>query len=172
MTTLVKTKTKIKKEHYVYIRGAIEDWEDYDDLLGLDPAEDDCVVVFLNTPGGDCAIGFHVIDHITSFKCHVHMVVEYPTYSMGAIMAVSGDSLSFMDDTYIMFHDYSGGAGGKGQETVDYTLNYREVFRKKFNRLCTPFLTRKESNSMFKGEDIYIHDTDPTLKKRIERHFK
>lgn len=158
----------------VHIRGAIEDFEDYDDLLKrlADVGADDVVNVHLNTPGGDCSIGFFLIDQFMALPCPVNMIVDYPTYSMGAIMALCGDSLVINPDSYIMFHDYSGGSRGKGGETHMYSTNYRTVFMSRFNRLCQPFLSKKECDNMFRGEDIYIHAEDETLPARLGRHFK
>jgi ATP-dependent Clp protease, protease subunit len=157
----------------IHMRGPIEEFEDYDNMIKelgkLTP--DDELIIRLNTPGGDCSIGFALISKIMALECPVHMIVEYPTYSMGAIMALCGDSLEFEPDTYIMFHDYSGGSRGKGEETAQYINNFRQVFKDRFTRICKPFLSQKEVDKMFKGEDVYIHHNDPTLKRRIERHF-
>lgn len=171
---LVRVESNVSKEIDVYIRGSIENFEDYDDLVKeLSKATpSDSVVVHLNTSGGDCAIGFFIIDHIMRLPCPVHMVVEYPTYSMGAIMALCGDMLTICPDSYIMFHDYSGGITGKGEDVHLFTNNSRKVFKDRFTRLCKPFLSQAEINKMFKGEDIYIRHDDPDLKCRIERHFK
>jgi ATP-dependent protease ClpP protease subunit len=91
---------------------------------------------------------------------------------MGAIMALCGDDLSIAPDCYIMFHDYSGESHGKGEETAMYVNNYRKMFKDRFTRLCKPFLTQKEIDRMFNGEDIYIQHDDPLLETRIKRHFK
>ena len=171
---LVTTSAKTSKTLNVFIRGGIEDFEDYDDLIEQlgKVSENDVVNVRLNTPGGDCSIGFWLIDQFMALPCPVHMIVEYPTYSMGAIMALCGDTLTFAPNTYIMFHDYSGGSKGKGEETYQYSVNYRKVFKDRFTRLCKPFLSQSEINNMFNGKDIYIHNDDDTLKQRLERHFK
>lgn len=156
-----------------HIRGSIESFEDYDNMF-LDFAKvskDDSVAICLNTPGGDCSIGFFIIDQILKIPCKVHMIVDYPTYSMGAIMALCGHSLTIKKDCYIMFHDYSGGSHGKGEESAAYVNNFRKVFKDRFTRLCKPFLAPKEIEKMFKGEDIYIHWDDPSLKERTKRHF-
>lgn len=171
---LIQTKKKVLKAVDIYIRGPIEDFEDYDEVYkemsGL--TEHDVVNVHLNTTGGDCSIGFALIDLFLETPAIVNMIVEYPTYSMGAIMALCGDSLSMRVDSYIMFHDYSGGTHGKGEESYLYTTNFRKVFKNRFVRLCKPFLTQGEIDKMFKGEDIYIHFDDPTIEARGKRHFK
>lgn len=171
---LVKTSQRVSKDVSVYIRDGIKEYDDYNEIFELVPTltAEDTLTVHLNTPGGRCDIGFEVIDTIGRAECPVEIVVEYPTYSMGAIMALCGDTLTMMPDTYIMFHDYSGGSSGKGGETELYTNNYRQVFRRRFERLCKPFLSQDECDRMFKGEDIYIHDNDKSLKKRIKKHFK
>ncbi len=157
-----------------YIRGDIECFEDYDDLLKefAKVSEGDSAIIYLNTPGGDCSVGFFIIDQIMQLPCPIHMVVQYPTYSMGAIMALCGDKLTIEKDAYIMFHDYSGGSNGKGEETATYVNNYRKVFKDRFTRLCKPFLSATEISRMFKGEDIYIHHDDPSLETRCSRMFK
>lgn len=169
----IKSATETVRSWDFYIRGGIEDFEDYDDLIKqFDNVTDkDSAVIYLNTPGGDCSVGFFIIDQIMRLPCPIHMVVQYPTYSMGAIMALCGDKLTIEKDAYIMFHDYSGGSKGKGEETAAYINNYRKVFKDRFKRLCCPFLTRGEADKMFKGEDIYIHHDDPSLKQRYARHF-
>ena len=175
-TCLVKCSAKSTKKLDVYIRGPIEEFEYYDPVIEefANLSENDVVYVHLNTPGGDCAIGFFLIDQILSLPCPVHMIVEYPTYSMGAIMALCGTSLRINPDSYIMFHDYSGGAHGKGEDTAQYVSNYRRVFKDRFTRLCKPFLSLAEVNKMFKGEDLYIYDGDNTgtpLEHRLKKHF-
>jgi ATP-dependent protease ClpP protease subunit len=159
----------------VDICDAIDSFGDYEKLLEelslLTPI--DAIDVNLNTPGGRCDVGFLIIDALMGCKrAKLNMIVGYPTYSMGAIMAVCGDSLTIKPGSYIMFHDYSGGAHGKGDDAMQYVTNYREVFKARFIDICTPFLTRRECQSMFNGKDIYIRHDDPTLSKRIERHFK
>ena len=171
---LIRTTPHVHKEVDIYIRGVIECFEDYDDLvkeLGK-VTEKDSVVVHLNCPGGDCSVGFFLVDQLMALPCPVHMVVEYPSYSMGAILAVCGDKLTIEPDSFIMFHDYSGGSRGKGGETEAYVNNYRKMFRNRFTRVCKPYLSQSEINRMFKGEDLYIHHDDPSLKERNARHFK
>lgn len=170
---LISKKLKTTKHLTVHIRGAIEDFEEYDDLVTEFKSleKTDMVTVCLNTPGGDCSVGFFIIDQIKALECLVTLQVDYPSCSMGAITALCGDSLTLQPDTYIMFHDYSGGTRGKGEETIQYTTNYRKIFKERFTRLCYPFLSKAEINKMFKGEDIYIHWDDPTLGERCRKHF-
>lgn len=170
----VKSNVVTSKQLDLHIHGGIECYEDYDGLVKeiSSASENDSVIVHLNCPGGACSVGFWLIDHVISMPCPVQMVVHYPTYSMGAIMALCGDNLEIAPDAFLMFHDYSGGSEGKGEEMHQHGTHYRRFFKERFSRLCQPFLTKKEVDRMFKGEDIYIQWDDPTLPARIARHFK
>ena len=168
------TTKHVSIDYVLELRDGIESFEDYVDVFKMlnTITDKDTLEVRLNTPGGDCSVGWALIDAIQSVPCPVHCIVTYPTYSMGALLAVCGDMLTICDDTYIMFHDFSSGMKGKGGDMALYLNNYREVFVKRFNKLCQPFLSKKESRDMFNGLDIYIHDSCPTLATRIDRHFK
>ncbi len=162
------------KNYTVHLRGSIQDFDDYSELYSLitNITSNDTLSVYLNTPGGDCSVGFSLAGLFLGCKCPIAMIVEYPTYSMGSIIALCGDELHFSPNTYLMFHDYSGGAGGKGEDVWLYTDNYRKVFKEKFKNICSPFLSHSEISKMFKGEDIYIHHDDPLLEQRLKKHFK
>src|SRR3990167_5023447 len=120
------------KLYKVSIWGNIKEYEDYDKLLEtLDKiTEEDCVELRVSTPGGRCDIGFTIFDRIVHLPCEVKVIVPYPTYSMGAILALSGNSLEIKPGAFMMFNDYSTGSEGKGNEI--------------FNDICQPFLTKKE----------------------------
>ena len=113
-----------------------------------------------------------LIDYIQNLECKVDVVVPYPTYSMGAIMSLSGDSLEIKPGGFLMFHDYSSGiARSKGNEIFKQTESYIETFTYKFNKICQPFLTKKECEDILNGKDLYIKWNDPMLETRIKRHF-
>lgn len=171
---IITTSKVVKTTHNVKLRGGIHDHEDYDSFIALlhRATKDDVINLELNTPGGVCSVGFPVIEAIKKTKARVDVEVVYPTASMGALLALSGNSLKLSHHSYIMFHDYSGGFYGKGEETAQHVESYRKVFKKRFYELCQPFLTKNECDRMFKGEDIYIHADSKDLKKRIARHFK
>jgi len=162
------------QRHSISIWDSIEEYEDYDDLLkGLAKiGADDHVTLYVSTPGGRCDIGFMIIGRLESLPCMVDVIVPYPTYSMGAVMALCGDSLEVKSGAYLMFHDYITEARGKGNAIFKRTEAYKETFEYLFTTSCHPFLTRKECSSVLNGRDLYIKWNDPTLQKRIERHFR
>ena len=158
----------------ISIWDSIEEYEHYDKLLKAMSkiTEKDTVTLNVSTPGGRCDIGYMLIDRIMRLPCKVDVVVPYPTYSMGAIMALCGSSLEIKPGGFLMFHDYSTGIGrSKGNEIFKQTEAYVETFAHKFNSICQPFLTKKECEDVLQGKDLYIKWTDVLLKDRIKRHF-
>ena len=162
------------KKYTLSIWDNLESYEDYDKLLEAMSriGKKDSVTLYVSTPGGRCDIGFTLIDRICALSCRVDVVVPYPTYSMGALMALCGNSLVVNKNSYLMFHDYSGGGGrSKGNETLKATEAYCEIFNNRFNSICQPFLTKKECEDVLQGKDLYIKWNDDTLDARIKRHF-
>lgn len=152
----------------------IEAYEDYDKLLEqlANITKNDTVRLNVSTPGGRCDIGFMLIDRIQALECKVDVVVPYPTYSMGALISLCGNSLKMNPGSFLMFHDYSSGNGrSKGNEQFKHTEAYIEVFRYRFNHVCQPFLTKKECEDVLDGKDLYIKWNDKDLDARIKRHF-
>lgn len=169
------TTTPLSSEYIIKIWDSLDEFGEYDELLKKieEITEDDRVILAVGTPGGRCDVGFMLIDHIQNIGCEVNVVVPYPTYSMGAIMALSGDSLKISPGAFLMFHDYSDEGGrSKGNEQFKSTEAYCEIFSYRFNSICRPFLTKKECEDVLQGKDLYIQWNDPTLEARIKRHFK
>ncbi len=170
---IIKTPNK-GSSYEISVWDHIEEYDDYDKLLetlsGI--SKNDSVKLNVSTPGGRCDIGYMLIDRIRSLECNVDVVIPYPTYSMGAIMALCGNSLKVLPGAFLMFHDYSSGNGRmKGNEQFKHTEAYIEVFKHKFNHICQPFLSKKECENVLEGKDLYIKWNDSDLEKRIKRHF-
>ncbi len=174
ITNKFAIQTKVKTEYTISIWDELEEYEHYADLIETlyKASSTDKVKLKISTPGGRCSVGFNIIDRIQSLECRVDIEVPYPTYSMGAIMALSGDSLYIKPGGFLMFHDYSTGMKGKGNEIFKSTEAYRESFECRFKLICQPFLTKKECVEVLNGKDLYIKWNQVDLKERIRRHFK
>lgn len=170
----VQSKSHPGTDYIISIWDDIEDYEDYEELFKTlnKISEKDSVKLRVSSPGGRCSIGFELYDRIKELKCNVHVEVPYPSYSMGAILALSGDSLDIKPGAFIMFHDYSTGARGKGNEIFKQTEAYKETFAHRFNAICQPFLTQKECDRILNGQDLYVKWNDNNLTKRIKRHYE
>lgn len=132
----------------------------------------DVINFYLSSPGGSVASGHQLINAITDTQAKVNMIVDAPCYSMGALLAVAGSSLKMHPGTFLMFHNYSGGAAGKGPDIEDQVVACKQWVYHVFDRVATPFLTKKEMDYIKDNRDVYIHETDENLPARIKRHFK
>lgn len=166
----VYKRPSVTQEIHIYLGEYIESQSVYFDLFNeLDVAgTKDKMYFHLNNYGGDVAAGAQLIHKIKDTSATVVMCVEGPVYSMGSILALAGDVLPKVSPhVFFMFHDYSGGEYGKGNEMHHSITNFQHYFRELLSEVCTPFLTNKEVKSIIKGEDLYV-----PFKSDVDRHGK
>lgn len=147
---------------------------DYSDLYRelRDPAPYTTEVnLYLANNGGYVEGGLPLYYAFKRCKLPVHVHLRHGCYSMGAILALCGDSLTFEEGSILMFHNYSGGSVGKGQELVDAVAHFHADWVTLSYSLLTPFLTEKEVTEILHDKDKYIKWHDKDLPQRVKRHF-
>jgi len=169
---LKKSRTLI--DYTIHLSEHIENNFAYVELLETlrGATKDDSVTLYLANYGGLCSTGFQIVNAIQECECGVDIVLDAPSYSMGAIIAVSGASLTMNPATFIMFHNYSGGDYGKGKERLDATKHFYEHFHKALKQVAAPFLTPKELELLRHDNDVYVSCDDRDIHKRLKRHYK
>lgn len=172
---LTLEKEKVIEVHDVYIYGPIERPEAYQELskalLKADP-EKEYFRFRLSSNGGSCHGVVTLINNIRQCQTLVEMHVDGPCYSAATDLALSGTSLIMHPNTLLMFHNYSGGAIGKGGELVKMVKEEDDWNRKTMKHLYSPFLTDAEIELLFKDQDVWIHSYHKDIKQRIKRHFE
>ena len=100
---------------------SIEQFSTYDDFISdlSMLSENDAVALYINSPGGRVDVGLSIMSAIQNSNAAVTAIVEAPSYSMASVIALSCDSLIMMDNTFLMFHNYSTVHYGKGGELMD-----------------------------------------------------
>lgn len=168
-----KLKEQVSTHSIWTFYGRIESFDSYAELLeDLEKAQQgDMITLYFNCSGGDCAIGESIIRALHITQATTNCIVEAPCWSMGSIVALQCDNLYFNEDTFLMFHDYSTGYRGKGSEMSQMMSIEQENTNKQIKKWCMPFLTKKEYDNIVSGTDVYIKWDDPTMKKRLKRHF-
>lgn len=141
----------------------------YTDLLNTlrTAGENDMILLHLNTPGGNFDTGLQIINNISASKAHVITVLEARAYSMGAMIFLAGHELIVHDNCQLMFHNYSSSIIGKGNEQHAQVLAIGKWFEKTMSRVCHPFLSRDEIDSILRGEDIWMDSDD--IRKRLNK---
>ena len=165
----VYKKNKVSTDYTVILSEEITSSVEYYDLYNLfySASPLDTVTVYLNNFGGKVHTGVHLVNAIASSRAKVTMVVTAPVYSMGAILAVAGDEMILHPHTFLMFHDYSGGEFGKGNEIHLSVTNYRRYFRELLNDVCGWFLTKEEVKSILTGQDLYVSYDDARRRMKV-----
>lgn len=157
------------REYHVYISEDIEDPIEYVDLLAALRRADinDTFYIYLNTPGGRLDTGLQLINAMHSSRARVVTVLDPQAYSMGALLFLSGKELIVPENSMLMFHNYSGGTRGKGNEQLAEVQAASRSFEKVMKKICQPFLSADEIRNILNGQDLWL-DSDEIL-ERLDR---
>jgi len=136
-----------------------------------EPGPDDFVTLHLHGRGGDTDGMVYLINQVRKCKAGVHVLVEGPCYSAHSELALCGQSLTMMPNTFLMFHNYSGGDYGKGAEMKMSVKEQDRHLSTVTKQICFPFLTDEEIKGIVGDRDIFIHWDDKDLKTRLKRHY-
>lgn len=163
--------TILCKHSCFYLNGLISDPEEYADMVHRirNASANDMIEIHLNTPGGNLDTGIQLINAIRSSQAHVVTVLDSRAYSLGPLIFLSGDELQVHDNCTMMFHNFSSGTSGKGNEQAAELELILKWFSKLMKRICVPFLTPEEVTHLLKGEDLWM-DSDE-IRKRLHRMF-
>jgi ATP-dependent protease ClpP protease subunit len=159
-------KNEATKEATIYIYGVIGgfDWDTYEyintdkkfvqefkDLEETFPV----INVRLNTPGGDIHQGTPIVNAIRSSSSHINIYVDGIAYSMGAEIAISGNTLYMYDNSRLMFHNSSTGAWGNAQE-----LRTQADVLDSYDKSLAPLLANKLNISEEEAIEKYLNFKD------------
>lgn len=155
--------------HDIYLSDELVEPSAYDELCHLlrnADAEDD-IRLFLNTPGGNLASGLAIIQAMQESQATITTILNPEAYSMGALMFVAGDHHVLNDKSILMFHNYSGGLFGKGNEQAAEIAAVKPWFEKIMHDICCPFLTEEELSAVLRGSDLWLRQDE--ILPRLER---
>jgi len=92
------------------------------------------------------------------FNGRTTTILDSAGYSMGAIAMCLGDERICMEQSDLMFHDYSGGSSGKGGEIEAHVTHTAKHLRSFFRKVIVDqgFLTPEEFEKMIIGKDYWM----------------
>jgi len=125
--------------------------------------EFDVLEIRIDSPGGFISEGITLYNVMREhFNGRTKTYVDSSAYSMGAMLFSLGDERIIYEDSSLMYHNYSSGAYGKGQEiksSVDYGDKHFESFFKK-KIVDKGFLKEDEYEQMKIGQDFWFNSYD------------
>ena len=154
-TSFTKTAAQI---HEFYISGEIQEPAEYIEWFDIirNAHEDDTIKIYINSSGGsvDTAVQFmHVLKNTAAF---VVCCVDGACMSAATMIFLQGNALEICDHSLFMFHNYAGGAFGKGGELYDQINFERTWSRRLLEDVYRDFLTAAEINQMLDNKDIWM----------------
>ncbi len=153
--------------HY-YICEEIGDPSEYIEMFHrLNTASEDDIIFFhLNTPGGNLDTGIQLISAIRNTSAKIVTILEGNAYSLGTLIFLVGDVLIVNDHSVMMFHNFSGGLRGKGNEMLGELNASVILFTSIAEDIYLPFLSKDELERIKKGEDIWMQSDE--IRERLK----
>lgn len=133
-------------------------------------APSDVIFIHLNTPGGQIDTGVQVINAMQNSQAKIITILEGVAYSLGTLIFLAGDEMVVNDHCMMMFHNFSSGLSGKGNELASELQAKIDWFSALASDIYVPFLTEDEFKRIVKGEDMWMQT--PEIKTRLENMVK
>lgn len=129
---------KLLKERIIFIDTEINDKnasEIVAKLLYLDSLNNDDIMIYINSPGGDVSAGLMIYDTINYIKSDVQTVAIGVAASMASILLMSGTKgkRKILNHGKVMLHDISASFGGKYSDVVVAAKQMKKSHDELFN---------------------------------------
>ena len=160
--------TSLDGQYHFNILGALDEPSEYVNLFQLlrDALAEDVINIYLNTPGGRVDTMIQIIICMNNSEATIVTHLEGLCHSAGTYIFLSGDEWVVNPNTLLLFHNYSGGAAGKGNEIIANVLA-NDVWIKQINdNIYYPFLSREEIDSINSDKDVWMNSDE--VSKRLE----
>jgi ATP-dependent protease ClpP protease subunit len=87
-------------------------------------------------------------------------------YSAGSMMFLLGDNRIVYEHSDMMCHSYTGVSYGKREDMLNQTLHQDKMITNFFDKMYSPYFTKKEIKKMNKGQDFWMNSQE-MLKRGI-----
>ena len=162
--------------HQLHLKTPLKDPEEYTEWVQIirGASENDRIELHLNTPGGDIYAAIELLHAFATTEAHIHVVCSGIVASAGTVLMTVGDSFEINPHTTFMFHNYSGGTMGKGNEMA-IKIEYERQWSQKFmHDVYEGLLTADEINDLLDGRDYWLSadDVSERLEAMVEARYK
>lgn len=160
---------RYNSNYNIYLTSEFSKPNNYHSILQLlhTANENDKFIFHISSHGGNVETGINLFHAIKSCPAQMYAHIQGPLYSLAPLLALSCDKLYIEEHVFFMFHDYSGGIIGKGNEIkaqIEATQPYYHNF---FKQTVKGFLTEKEIKEILRGSDLYLNYKD--LQRRLNK---
>lgn len=158
--------------HEFYINGTIKESEEYVEVFDTirHAGENDIIKLYINSYGGDLFTAIQFMRVLSDTQATTIASVEGACMSAATMIFMCCDNFEVTPHSMFMFHNYSGGAFGKGGEMIDQLIHERKWSERLLNEVYKDFLTEDEIKSILDNKDIWMDGEE--VVKRIEEKMK
>lgn len=167
------TKPVTRNEHTIYFT-ALENHPDLSMLLNnlRNSGDDDTLTIRIDSSGGYASELYKIKSVIQEkFYGRTTTILDPSGASAAAIIFTFGDKRIAYEHSWIMFHDWSGGAFGKASDVVNRIKFYKQLYDNIAKSELKEFLTKEELNDMLNGKEFWF-DIKKLCKRGIATHVR
>lgn len=160
----------VAQVHEFYLTGEIGQPENYLEWFDTirHAGEHDVVKIYINSYGGDLFTAIQFMRVLADTNATVICSVEGACMSAATMIFMCADNFEVTPHSVFMFHNYSGGAIGKGGEMIDQLLHERKWSERLMNEVYKYFMTDDEIKSMLENKDMWM-DGESVVVRMTER---
>ena len=163
----------VARIHTYYLSGHIDSSDQYIDWFDSirNASENDVVKIHINSYGGDLFTAIQFMRVLMETEATVVISVEGACMSAATMIFLCGHAFEVSAHSMFMFHNYSGGAFGKGGEMLDQLTHERAWSEKLLEEVYSDFLTADEIDQMLNNKDLWM-DGDNVVERLKEKAKK
>lgn len=153
--------------------GSPEEYAEWNQLL-RSSGEQDVVYLHINCYGGQALTAVQLMRAISESRATVVASVEGACMSAATFLFLMADVCEISDHSIFMFHNFSGGTFGKGNEMMAQVHHNEKWGRNLMETIYKDFFTPDEIESILEGKDYWLSPDEVTerLKKRNDKMEK
>lgn len=147
--------------------GSPEDYAEWNQIL-RSSGEQDVVYLHINCYGGQALTAVQLMRAISESRATVVASVEGACMSAATFLFLMADVCEISDHSIFMFHNFSGGTIGKGNEMMAQVHHNDKWARNLMESIYKDFFTKEEIDSILEGKDYWLSPDEVTerLQKR------
>lgn len=155
-----------------YLNGNIESPAEYVEWNHLirSASDRDVIHLHINCYGGDVMTAIQLMRAMAESQAHIIASVEGACMSAATFLFLIADSFEISEHSMFMFHNYSGGAFGKGNEMREQIHHEEKWSKHLLESIYKDFFSPEEIEKIANGHDYWMAPDE--VQKRLEARQK
>jgi ATP-dependent protease ClpP protease subunit len=145
-------------KHRLFIGDFVDEsyhgWNKIKDRL-MNADSNDFLEVHISSNGGYSSEGIELYNIINTKFSSAQVYLNY-AYSMGALTFLFFGERTIYEHSEIMFHNWSGGFGGKASDIEDHFIHTKNYLRNFFKKILKPYFSKKEIKKILNGKETWL----------------